>query len=146
MIFRQMTPADIPASFLIRTAAKENPFPMEALTASGITPASVTQMLATTHRGWVCEVAGNVVGFAIGNRRNGEFWVIAVLQEHEGKGIGRRLMLLVQDWLWSEGWTKLWLVTGVAPSRAFHLYSKFGWRDCGPVGEGVERRMELTRT
>lgn len=146
MHFREMTPADLPDTFRIRTAAKENPFPMEALIASGITEASVTQMLATTHRGWVCEVDGNIVGFAIGNRSDGEFWVIAVLQEHEGKGIGRRLMLLVQDWLWSEGWQKLWLVTGVAPSRAFHLYSKLGWRDCGPVGEGIERRMELTRS
>ncbi len=145
MTFREMTPADLPDSFLIRTAAKENPFPMESLIAIGITVESVTQLLATTHRGWVCEISGRVVGFAIGDRSSGEVWVIAVRQEHEGKGIGRRLMLLTQEWLWSEGSTKLWLVTGVAPSRAFHLYSKLGWQDCGPVDDGVNRRMELTR-
>lgn len=141
-----MTPADLPVSFHIRTAAKENPFSMDSLIAEGITIESVTQMLATTHQGWVCEVTGQVVGFAIGNRSNGEFWVIAVLQAHEGKGIGRQLMRLVQDWLFNEGWQKLWLITGLAPSRAFHLYSKLGWQDLGPVGDGVSRRMELSRS
>lgn len=140
-----MTPADLPDAFRIRTAAKENPFPMEALISVGITEESVTQMLATTHRGWVCEVDENIVGFAMGNRSVGELWVVAVLLEHEGKGIGRRLMHLVQNWLFSEGWEKLWLVTGVAPSRAFRMYYKLGWQDCGPVGEGVERRMEFSR-
>lgn len=140
-----MTPADLPASFHIRTSAKENPFPMTALIAAGITEASVTQLLATTHRGWVCSIEGTVVGFAIGNRSSGELWVVAVLPEYEGRGIGRRLMQITQDWLFSEGWKKLWLATGVAPSRAFRMYVNLGWVDCGPVGEGIERRMELTR-
>ncbi len=140
-----MTPADLPVAFHIRTAAKENPFPMESLIAIGITTESVAQMMAATHQGWVCEINGAVAGFAMGDRSTGEFWVIAVLQEHEGKGIGRQLMQLVQNWLFDAGWQKLWLVTGVAPSRAFHLYSKLGWQDLGPVDDGVNRRMELSR-
>jgi ribosomal protein S18 acetylase RimI-like enzyme len=38
-------------------------------------------------------------------------WVIAVLKEYEGNGIGRRLLRLVEDWLFSEGWDELWLTT-----------------------------------
>jgi ribosomal protein S18 acetylase RimI-like enzyme len=144
MHFREMTPADLPDTFRIRTAAKENPFPMEALISAGITEASVTQMLATTHRGWVCEVDETIIGFAIGNRSDGEFWVIAVLPEHEGKGIGRHLMQLAQDWLFSAGCPKLWLVTGAPPTRAYHLYTKLGWQDVGPTEHGG-RRMELAK-
>jgi GNAT superfamily N-acetyltransferase len=144
MHFRVMTSADLQATLAVRIAAKENPFSMEALVAMGITEESVTQMLATTHRGWVCEVNEEIVGFAIGNRSNGELWVIAVLEAHEGKGIGRRLMQLVQEWLFGEGWDKLWLVTGTPPTRAYHLYTKLGWKDVGPT-ELQGRRLELVR-
>ncbi len=144
MHFRELTPADLPPMFDLRTSVQENAVTREFLTESGITVESVTAMLGTTHRGWLCEIAGQPVGFAMGNRSNGELWVIAVLAEHEGKGIGRRLMHLVQDWLWSEGWTQLWLVTGTAPTRAFRMYCSLGWKDCGPL-EGGGRRMELTK-
>ncbi len=37
-------------------------------------------------------------------------------------------MTLAQDWLFSKGWDKLWLTTGVKPSRALALYQKLGWK------------------
>lgn len=144
MRFRPITPADLPTLFDIRVVTKENIVTREFLTSIGITVESLTAALATTHRGWLCEVADQIVGFAIGNRSNGELEVIAVLPEHEGKGIGRRLLTLVQAWLWSEGWQKLWLNTGTAPTRAHRLYLKLGWKDCGPDPRGGIR-MELTK-
>ena len=132
MRFHEIAAADLPRLFAIRTAARENPISREGLDAAGITEQTVAVMLATTHRGWLCEIQGQPVGFAIGNGSNGELWVIAVLPEHEGKGIGRALMELTQDWLWSKGWPELWLVTGFdRKARAANLYQKMGWKDAG---------------
>lgn len=132
MIFRESKPADISRTFDIRCAAKENPIPRELLTSIGVTEQTVGVMLATTHRCWVCEIEGEVVGFVTANGSNGELWVIAVLPEHEGKGIGRKLMTLAQDWLWSKGWKEIWLVTGFDDhARATYLYTKLGWTTAG---------------
>jgi ribosomal protein S18 acetylase RimI-like enzyme len=144
MVFRELTPADLPACFRVRASVRENPYSIEALAKAGITEASVTQMLAATHKGWVCEADGQVVGFAMGNRSNGELWVVAVLPEHEGRGIGRRLVELVQDWLFAGGCAEVWLWTSPnVATRAYHLYRKLGWRDCG-VQSG-QRIMRLNR-
>lgn len=145
MRFRPITPADLPTLFDIRVVTKENIVTREFLTSIGITVESLTARLATTHRGWLCETDDRIVGFAIGNRSNGELEVIAVLPEHEGKGIGRHLLKLVQDWLWSEGWQNLWLITDTVPTRAYRMYSHMGWKDCGP-NPGGGRRMELSRS
>lgn len=144
MHFHEIAAADLPRLFAIRTAARENAVTREWLTATGITEQTVAVMLATTHRGWLCEVQGEPVGFAIGNGSNGELWVIAVLPAHEGKGIGRALMQLTQDWLWSKGWNELWLVTGFDPNaRATHLYRELGWKDAGVRDE--QRLLTLKR-
>lgn len=145
MHFREITPADLPELFRVRFAAKENIVTPEFVISEGITVETCATMLRTTHRGWLCEFEGRIVGFAQGNRATGELWVIAVLPALEGRGIGRRLMQLVQDWLFSEGWVKLWLVTGPPPTRAYTLYRRLGWVDVGPTEAGG-RRMELHKS
>jgi GNAT superfamily N-acetyltransferase len=144
MIFREMTSADLPAVFLVRIDAVENRVTLEGLTSLGVTIASLTQRLATTHKGWLCELDGVPVGFAIGNGSNGELEVIAVLRAYEGKGIGRRLLTLAQDWMFDQGWDKLWLTTGVKSNRAFGFYSKMGWVQTSEHPHGG-RRMELAK-
>ena len=47
----------------------------------------------------------------MGNKETGEMWVIAVLREYEGRGIGRQLLRLVEEWLYSQGWKEVWLTT-----------------------------------
>ncbi len=60
---------------------------MEALRQEGITEESVAAMLTTTHKGWVCEIDQRVGQLQHGQfRSNGEFWVVAVLPEFEGRG------------------------------------------------------------
>jgi GNAT superfamily N-acetyltransferase len=114
----------------VRIATRENTYTMDGLDRLGITEASVTDMIKTTHRGWLCEVDKQVVGFAIGNRKNGEMWVIGVLPEYEGKGVGKELLIRVEDWLWSEGWNEIWLTTDIDPSlRAYGFYRSQGWMD-----------------
>jgi ribosomal protein S18 acetylase RimI-like enzyme len=130
MEFREITSGDIPDLFAVRIATRENALSHDELAALGITEGSVRGMMETTHRGWLCAVDGGVVGFAMGNGKTGEMWVVAVLPEFEGRGIGAELMTLVEDWLRSLGWEELWLTTDVDTAlRAYGFYRKLGWTD-----------------
>ncbi|MEO6874858.1 MAG: GNAT family N-acetyltransferase [Opitutaceae bacterium] len=97
-------------------------------------------------KGWLCEIRGIPVGFVIGNGQSGELEVIAVLRAYEGKGIGRKLLTLAQEWRFSQGCGKLWLTTGWSPTRAFHLYSKVGWKDTGLRDPNSGMGMELLKS
>ena len=118
------------AIFDVRVATWDNDNGLAELTAFGITHESVREMIKDSHRGWLCEVDDNAVGFAMGNRTNGEMWVIATLKEFEGRGIGKHLLTLVEEWLWSEGWNEIWLTTDMDESlRAIGFYRHIGWED-----------------
>lgn len=93
MTFREITTRDIPALFDVRTSVRENTYTREGLYRDGITEETVTEMICSTHRGWLCEADSKIVGFAMANGTTGEFWVIAVLPEYEGQGIGSKLLL-----------------------------------------------------
>jgi GNAT superfamily N-acetyltransferase/2'-5' RNA ligase len=130
MNLREIEPHDIPALFAVRVATRQNALSLDELTSLGITEESVLATLGATHRGWLCEEDGRVVGFAMGNRENGEMWVIALLPEFEGRGIGAALMARVEEWLWSEGWSEIWLTTDTDPAlRAYGFYRRLGWAD-----------------
>ena len=110
----------------------------------GITPESVQAMMQKSHRGWVAEQAGRVVGFVMGNKSTGEMWVIAVLKECENQGIGRNLMARVEEWLWSEGWDEIWLTTDPDENyRAVGFYRRLGWVDW--KFEGGDRFMKKSK-
>lgn len=128
MNIRPMEPSDLAEAIEVRAATRENTLSREALRHLGITEESTTELLRTTHRGWLCEAQGKMTGFAIGNGKTGELWVIAVLPEYEGQGIGSELLSSVENWLWSLGWTELWLTTSTDVAlRAFTFYTKHGW-------------------
>jgi GNAT superfamily N-acetyltransferase len=144
MRYREIMVSDIPALFAVRTATDENALSLDELTALGITEASVAARLADTYRGWLCEVEGQVVGFAIGDSRTGELWVIAVLPAYVQQGIGSSLLQHVEAWLWAAGCPALWLTTDVDPHlRAYAFYRKHGWVDDG-IRDGM-RYMRKTR-
>ena len=129
-VFREITAADMPAIFDVRVATWHNDRGRQELTELGITHPSVCEMLESSHRGWLCEIDSRVVGFAMGNRDTGEMWVIAVLQEYEGNGIGKRLLGLVEAWLFSQGWSEIWLTTDPDETiRAVGFYRHLGWTD-----------------
>ena len=128
--FRKIVAEDMPAIFDVRVATWHNERGRDELTELGITHHSVCEMLQESHRGWLCEVESRVVGFAMGNKQNGEMWVIAVLQEFEGCGIGKRLLSLVEEWLFSQGWKEIWLTTDRDETmRAVGFYRHLGWSD-----------------
>jgi len=128
MILRLIQPRDLSGIFEVRAATRENPLSRAALRDLGITEESTAELLRTTHRGWLCEQKDRIVGFAIGDGKTGELWVIAVLPECEGRGVGQRLLDAVEDWLWSLGWSEVWLWTSPdQQKRAFAFYLKRGW-------------------
>ena len=130
MTFREIQFEDLQAIFDIRIATWHNQNGRDELTKMGITPHSVRQMMEDSHRGWLCEIEGRGVGFAMGNKKTGEMWVIAVLKEFEGRRIGKELLRLVEDWLWSEAWEEIWLTTDTNESlRAVGFYRNEGWQD-----------------
>lgn len=131
MQIRELRIEDLPTIFEVRIATWHNPNGAEELKQFGITIESVTRMLeAGTHKGWLCEVDGEIVGFAMGDRSNGEMWVIAVLKEFEGRGIGKALLNQVEVWLASCGWDEVWLTTDVDETlRAVGFYRRLGWEE-----------------
>lgn len=134
----------MPGLFQVRTHTRENSYTLEQLHRLGITPESVVQKLATTFKGWLCTVDDLVVAFCIADRSAGELWVIAVLPQYEGRGIGGHLMRAAEDWLWASGCTRAWLTTDVDVNlRAYGFYRHRGWTDW-KIEEGL-RWMELSR-
>ena len=135
--FREITAADVPALFHVRQRTRENAMTLEELERLGINPRSVTESLDKSTKGWVCDDSGRVVAFSMADRATGEFLVIAVLPEYEGRGVGARLMRLAEEWLAASGCTRAWLTTDLDTTlRAYGFYRRRGWTDWK-----IERRM-----
>ena len=142
MKFREITAADVPGLFYVRPRTRENPLTVEELQRRGITPQSVTDSLDQSTKGWLCEDSGGVVAFSMADRATGEFLVIAVLPEYEGKGVGGRLIARAEEWLAASGCKRAWLTTDLDTSlRAYGFYRKRGWTDW-KIEKGL-RWMEL---
>jgi ribosomal protein S18 acetylase RimI-like enzyme len=132
LTFREIEARDIPELFKIRTSTRENRMTMEALAETGIKPESTSDALSVNIAGWLCEVSGKIVGFSMGDKDTGEMLVVAVLPDYENRGIGKRLMGLIQEWLFSNGHTEIWLLENPDPSvRAYGFYRKLGWVPAG---------------
>lgn len=130
MKFREITADDVPELFYVRPRTRENALTLEELERLGINPRSVTASLSESTKGWVCDDADRIVAFSMADRATGEFLVIAVLPEYEGKGIGGRLMALAEEWLAESGCRRAWLTTDVDTRlRAYGFYRKRGWTD-----------------
>lgn len=130
MTLREITTSDIPTLFRIRVQTWHNSRGAEEMTRLGITPDSVTELLQTSHRGWIAEVDNQPVGFAMGDKVTGEMWVIAVLSAFENQRIGRALLTKVEQWLFTSGHKTIWLTTDIDENfRAVGFYRHLGWQD-----------------
>ncbi len=137
-VLRQAEPADVPSIMRVRHSVKEN-----RLISRVIPDAEVDDQITRTGRGWVIEVDGEIVGFAIGNAEDGNIWALFVDPEHAGCGHGKRLHDIMVEWLFDQGLSRLWLTTATG-TRAERFYEIAGWRASGPAGPG-ELRFELDR-
>lgn len=145
LVYRLLDTADLPATLVVRTSTRENALTAEQLRDDyGVTPETIAAGLASTLKGWVCEDDGRIVGFAIGDGATGEMQVVAVLPDHEGRGIGKALIARVQNWLFAQGHAELWLLANPDPTvRATGFYRKFGWRRTGEM-RGVDEVLVLS--
>lgn len=138
---RQAVSADIDRIQEIRRSVREN-----RLVSAVITDSDVRDAIEITGRGWVAEVNGRVVGFAIGNAKTGNIWALFVHPDHERRGYGRQLHDAMVEWLWSQGLDRLWLTTQ-SGTRAQGFYEAAGWERVGVTDRGelrFEKRAALS--
>lgn len=135
-MLRAATRADIPAMHRVRLAVREN-----RLTTTVLTEGDYQAAIEHHGRGWVTEEHGEVVGFAVGDARDGNIWALFVHPDHERRGHGRRLHDAMVSWLWARGLRRLWLTTDPG-TRAQRFYEAAGWRQAGAAEHGAVR-LEL---
>ena len=122
MHIRVATEADIPRMHQIRLSVRENRLSDPA----AIRPDDYRPMLNERGRGWVAELDGRLVGFAVADRLRANIWALFVDPEREGRGVGRALHDAMLDWLFSTGVEEIWL--GTEPgTRAERFYLASGW-------------------
>jgi GNAT superfamily N-acetyltransferase len=103
-VLRQAVRSDLPDLFRVRHAVSES-----RQFSLAIPEDQVAEALETTGRGWVMELDGVIVAFAIGDALTGSIWALFVDPSHRGQGYGRRLHDTVVEWLWSQGHDRVWL-------------------------------------
>jgi ribosomal protein S18 acetylase RimI-like enzyme len=130
---RPMQISDIPATMEMRGQTRENAVTREEMARDyGITPEGVATDMEHGLFGWVVEDRGRIKGFAMGDARNGEVVVVALLPDCEGQGLGRALLTLVTGRLLASGHDRLWLNANPDPAvRASGFYHRLGWRPSG---------------
>lgn len=128
---------DVGTLFDIRTSVRQNHQSIEDLERLGVTPSSVAAMLATDCRAWICEADGVPLGFSMANATECSVFALFVRLEAEGRGIGRTLLGMAEDWLFSKGIPEIWLATGADPAlRAHALYRAHGWQRAAVLPDG----------
>ena len=140
--------ADIGATLELRQSTIENAITIEELARDyNVTPEAIGAVMQTGNQaGWLCEAAGRVLGFAMGERSSGEVVVVAVHPDCERRGIGGAVLSRVQDWLFAVGHHRLWLRANPDPAlRASGFYRRFGWVDSGRMLAG-DIVLELPRS
>lgn len=133
LIIRKAIAADIPAIWRVRYSVQENILPLGL-----ISDAEVQQHLEVIGSGWVCERAGSICGFAIGNASNGQVWALFVEPNAQGRGIGSALHAVLLEWFRHQPARTLWLTTAEV-SRARQFYEKHGWHCVGAAGKSEVR-------
>ncbi len=139
MAFREATLQDIPQIQLVRHTVKENVLSDPGL----VTDKDCANYLVSRGKGWVCDLDGRIIGFAIADLVDNNIWALFVDPPFERRGIGRKLHELMLDWYFSQGKNNVWL--GTSPNtRAVSFYKKAGWKETGIHGRGeIKFEMQL---
>jgi GNAT superfamily N-acetyltransferase len=140
-IIREAIGADMPGIARVRTSVRENLLTTEQLAQRGITNASVAASLLVDRKGWVADCGKEIVAFSMADRADPSIFALFVLPEHEGRGLGNRLLDLALRWLWDA--RLVWLTTS-PDTRAARFYERRGWVPVG-MAPGGDMRFELRR-
>jgi len=85
MLFREARITDIPQIQVVRNSVKENMLSNSAL----VTDNDCENYLVNRGKGWVCEIDGRIVGFAIADLLDHNVWALFLQPGFDKKGIGR---------------------------------------------------------
>jgi len=124
---------------------RENAIPEERLRAYGITVQSwASDIECGALPGWVARSSGELVGYCFGAAQTGEVVVLALHPEHEGQGLGKRLLHLVVQELRNHGHTRLFLGCSADPQvRSYGFYRHLGWKSTGALDARGDELLEL---
>ena len=139
MKFREATVEDIQQIQVVRKAVKENRLSNPAL----VSDADVVEYITKRGKGWICEIDGTIVGFAIADLVDHNIWALFVDPGFENKGIGKQLHRLMMDWYFEQTHEKVWLSTSPG-TRAETFYRRQGWTEDGVYGKG-ETKFIMTK-
>lgn len=142
--YRRAVPDDTPACIVLRGTTRENAFSVERLAEVGVTleswRAGITDGSLPGH---VATEDGRIVGYCFGERETGEIAVLALLPEHEGRGVGRTLLNLVVADFKAFGLARLFLSCSADPaSRSHGFYRHLGWRSTGSFDDRGDEILE----
>lgn len=136
---REAAPGDALAIKKLRMRVRENVLVDPSQVAEEVTVRAIT----SEGRGWVAMEEGRLLGFIIALREPATIWALHVDPDHEGRGLGQRLLQTAVDWLWSEG-ARLITLSTAPDTRAERFYDQQGWRAVGTNDRG-EVIFELRR-
>ena len=94
-------------------------------------------------KSWVCEAEGVIAGFAAADKVEASIWALFVSAHYEALGIGKRLLALTADYLFSLDHEKIVLSTS-ADTRADTFYASQGW-ERGKMKNDVEVHYSLSK-
>ncbi len=131
MSIREALLADIPEMHRIRMAVKENVLTNPL----AVQEADYVPFLSLPNKGWVCEIADQIVGFSMVDVTGKEVWALFVDPDFEGNGIGSQLHDTMVNAYFSKGQTEL--ILGTEPgTRAEAFYRHKGWGQIGNKSNG----------
>jgi ribosomal protein S18 acetylase RimI-like enzyme len=83
----------------------------------------------------VAEMEGDVVATVMVGEDGHRGWVYYVAADpiHQGKGLGRAMMLAAEDWLTKRGVWKLQLLVRAENAKVIEFYEHLGYRDTSTV-------------
>ena len=139
MFLREAQISDIPSMSEIRLAVKENVLSTPGL----VTYKDYVEYLTRRGQGWVAEVDGRTVGFAIVDLQGHNIWALFVHPDFDKQGIGRALHDTMLTWYFSQTDEPVWLGTGPG-TRAEAFYRKAGWRNVGTRPNG-EVKLQMSK-
>lgn len=107
-----------------------------------VTDRDCEEFMTIRGKGWVSEINGEIVGFAIADLKDHNIWALFMKPGFEKQGIGRKLHDMMLDWYFSQTKNAAWL--GTEPNtRAESFYRNSGWKIAGTHGKG-EVKFEMT--
>lgn len=145
MISRPAVADDIPACLALRGQTRENAISAARLAGMGITVESwADDVMSGALTGFVVTEQEEVVGYCFGENASGEVVVLALLPEHENRGLGRHLLGLVVEHLSGIGHRRVFLACSANPATRSHgFYRRLGWASTGTFDRAGDEILEF---